>query len=78
MARNEQIRAQRDSNLAALKTCVNLLDNLRLYAYDGSTGSDTAHVVSRLFHRYFSIFVTALAPRPREVFRDPYLSYDPS
>ncbi|KAF8592239.1 hypothetical protein K439DRAFT_1626245 [Ramaria rubella] len=66
MARNEYLRASRDSSLAALKTCVNLLDHLRLQAYDGATPSDTSHVVSRLFHRYFNIFIGAVPQRQND------------
>ncbi|KAL4251095.1 Ras-GAP domain-containing protein [Abortiporus biennis] len=49
---DESIRAQREVNLATLRTAVKLFDHLQLQPADGVIGEDGAHVVSRLFIRY--------------------------
>ncbi|KAF8524568.1 hypothetical protein BU17DRAFT_84597 [Hysterangium stoloniferum] len=58
--RSEYSRARLDSNLAALKTSVNLSEDLKLRAMDDPNPSDSmSHGISRLFHRYFIIFIKA-------------------
>jgi hypothetical protein len=58
--RSEYNRARLDSNLAALRTSVNLSEDLKLRAADDpNPGNSTSHEVSRLFHRYFVIFIKA-------------------
>ncbi|KAJ6560168.1 hypothetical protein B0H19DRAFT_1376000 [Mycena capillaripes] len=44
---------QNDLNYACLRTCVKLLDRLQIQSLDDTTtGDDSIHVVSRLFHKY--------------------------
>jgi len=62
--RGDLLRAQFESNMAALKTAVRLTENLQLRLSDDLDPPDgTRNVTSRLFHRYFHIFLGALAPQ---------------
>lgn len=51
---------QLDLDLACLRTIVKLLDRLQLQPVDGTTRSESVHVQSRLFYRYFHMFSRAL------------------
>ncbi|KAG8981934.1 Ras GTPase activating protein ira2 [Tulasnella sp. 425] len=53
-------RMQYDLDLACLRTIVKLLDRLQLQPVDGTTRSESVHVQSRLFYRYFHLFSRAL------------------
>ncbi|KAG9015978.1 Ras GTPase activating protein ira2 [Tulasnella sp. 427] len=53
-------RMQIDLDLACLRTVVKLLDRLQLQPVDGTSRSESIHVQSRLFYRYFNLFSRAL------------------
>lgn len=49
---------QNDLNIACLRTCVKLLDRLQIRPQDeASTGDDSVHQVSRLFHKYAALLL---------------------
>ncbi|KAJ7821199.1 hypothetical protein B0H14DRAFT_2831907 [Mycena olivaceomarginata] len=49
---------QIDLNFACLRTCVKLLDRLQIQSLDETTtGDDSIHVVSRLFHKYSGLLL---------------------
>lgn len=58
--RDPILRVQVDLDMACLRTVVKLLDRLQLQPVDGTTRSESVHVQSRLFYRYFNLFMKAL------------------
>ncbi|GBE80125.1 hypothetical protein SCP_0213280 [Sparassis crispa] len=48
---------QRELNMTAFKTVVNLLDCLQLQAPPGTSGEEATHVISRLFIRYLNFLL---------------------
>jgi hypothetical protein len=56
----QKLKAELD--LACLRTSVELLERLQLQPLNGTaSGSESVHVQSRLFYRYFSFFTKAVA-----------------
>ncbi|KAJ7055100.1 hypothetical protein C8F01DRAFT_470816 [Mycena amicta] len=50
--------AQSELNLACLRTCVKLLDRLHIKPLEeAAAGDDSAHAVSRLFHKYSNLLL---------------------
>ncbi|KAI5118442.1 hypothetical protein M0805_000576 [Coniferiporia weirii] len=60
------MRLKHESNLAALRTIVRLLERLRLQPLDVSTGDDASHVVSRRYIRYQNVLLHGLSFDPLE------------
>ncbi|KAG8959528.1 Ras GTPase activating protein ira2 [Tulasnella sp. 419] len=58
--RDAHQRLQTDLDMACLRTIVKLLDRLQLQPVDGTSRSESHHVQSRLFYRYFNLFNKAL------------------
>ncbi|KAG8905759.1 Ras GTPase activating protein ira2 [Tulasnella sp. 403] len=58
--REGMVRMQGDLDIACLRTIVKLLERLQLQPVDGTTRSESVHVQSRLFYRYFNLFSKAL------------------
>ncbi|KAJ7458402.1 hypothetical protein B0H11DRAFT_187286 [Mycena galericulata] len=62
MAPNSHVQdfgpTQNELNIACLRTCVKLLDRLQIRPQDeASTGDDSVHQVSRLFHKYAALLL---------------------
>lgn len=56
----EFMSTQGELNMSCLRTCVLLLDRLELKQLGDSTGDDSAHAVTRLFHRYSQVLLDGL------------------
>ncbi|KAF7329572.1 Ras-GAP domain-containing protein [Mycena kentingensis (nom. inval.)] len=61
---------QQELNFACLRSAVRLLDRLHIKApEEASTGDDSAHAVSRLFHKYSTLLLRGLAECQLDVVR---------
>ncbi|KAJ7265356.1 hypothetical protein B0H12DRAFT_1201035 [Mycena haematopus] len=55
---SQDLTPMQEHNFACLRTCVKLLDRLQIQSLDETTtGDDSIHVVSRLFHKYSGLLL---------------------